>query len=363
MGPGFAAAVTLGAGGLLAFFVEPWLLLRLQGRPAHRVTAAALLLVAVGLLICGWAPHPLAVIIAMLLAGPASGVACAFAQTALVEIQLRARCGKAAERAASRWALSGALGDVAAPALLVLVGSRWRAGYLVGAAITAVLALLLFAESESASAGGARDRLDSAGARTDAEEAAPSRFTLRELLAARRVLLAALAATACTFLDEIVLGIGALYLDERFALAASSRNLVLAAWTVAALAGSASLTVAVERASAPRLLVVSGAGCGLALAGALRVDSPAAAAALLVIAAFFSSWHWPLCQALALRASGERPLLAGAAGALWQPLELAAPFLIAAVAGTLGTPAAMAMLLVQPVAVFAAGWGFAEKRT
>jgi len=351
LGPGLAAAVTLGAGGLLAFFVEPWLLLRLQGRPAHRVTAAALLLVAVELLICGWAPHPLAVVIAMLLAGPASGVACAFAQTALVETERSAARDRAAERAASRWGFAGAIGDVAAPAVLVAVGTGWRGAYFVAAAVSTLLAAVVLAGG----GGGA--------AHLDEDVVAAPRFTLRDVLAARGVLLAALAATACTFLDEIVLGIGALYLDERFALAASSRNLVLGAWTVAALAGSASLTVAVERASAPQLLVVSGAGCGLALAGALCVDSPATAATLLVIAAFFSSWHWPLCQAVALRAAGDRPLLAGAAGALWQPLELAAPFVVAAAAGTLGTSAAMAMLLVQPVAVLAAGWGFAAKRT
>lgn len=339
---------------MLAFIVEPWLLLRLQGRPAHRVTAAALALVAIELLVCGWAPHPLAVVVAMVLAGPASGVACAFAQARLAGIERRAGSDKAAERAASRWGLSGALGDVAAPGLLVVVGARWRAGYLAGAAITVVLALLILAKG-----GNANVEIDG----NDDNDAPAPRFTLRELLAARRVLLAALAATACTFLDEIVLGVGALYLDDRFALTTAQRSLVLAAWTASALAGSATLTVVVERASTPRLLVISGGVCGLALASALCVDSPVTAAALLVIAAFFSSWQWPLCQALALRAAGERPLLASAAGALWQPFELAAPFAVAAAAGTLGTVAAMAMLLVQPAAVMAAGWGFAEGRS
>lgn len=363
---------------MLAFFVEPWLLLRLQGRPPHRVVSAALAVWALEMAVCGWAPHPLAVVAAMVLAGPASGVACAFAQARLAGIERRAGIDKAAERAASRWALSGALGDVAAPALLVVVGSWWRAGYFVGAAIAVVLALLVLAKGRDAEGG--RDPGDTDGdtdaetdastddgiqahahadaaAEADAQGDAPApRFTLRELLAARRVLLAALAATACTFLDEIVLGVGALYLDDRFALAASPRSLVLGLWTVAALAGTAALTVAIERASTPRLLVISGSACGLALAAALCVDSPSVATALLVVAAFFSSWHWPLCQALALRAAGERPLLAGAAAALWQPLELAAPFAIAAAAGTLGTSAAMAILLMQPVAVVAAGW-------
>lgn len=339
---------------MLAFFVEPWLLLRLQGKPAHRVTAAALALVAVELLVCGWAPHPLAVVVAMVLAGPASGVACAFAQAALVEIERRTNSGKAGERVASRWALSGALGDVAAPALLVVVGSRWRAGYLVGAAVTAVLALVLLAKGNDAGASARCGRAGDGEARADAEHQEAPRFTLRELLASRRVLLAALAATACTFLDEIVLGVGALYLDERFALATSQRSLVVAAWTAAALAGAAAINVAVERAPTPRLLLISGGACGLAFASALCVGSPVVSAALLVIAALFSSWHWPLCQALALEAAADRPLLVSAAGALWQPLELAAPFLIAAVAGALGAPAAMALLLVQPVAMMVA---------
>lgn len=329
-------------------------MLRLQGRPPHRVTAAALGLCALELLVCGWAPHPLVVVAAMVLAGPVAGVACSFAQAALVGLERGTGSGKAAERAASRWALAGALGDVAAPAILVVVGSRWRATYFVGAAATAILALLILGRSRMR-VGGAIKNND------DGEEPAP-RFTLRELLAARPVLLTALAATACTFLDEIVLGIGALYLGDRFALAASPRSVVLGAWTVAALAGTAAVSFAVERVSTPRLLMLSGGACGLAFLGALSVGSPVAAGALLVVAAFFSSWHWPLCQALSLRAAGERPLLAGAASALWAPLELAAPFVVAAVAGLFGSPAAMALLLVQPAAVLLSGWAFDPKR-
>ncbi len=289
----------------------------------------------------------------MVLIGPVAGVACSFAQAALVGLERGTGNGKAAERVASRWALAGALGDVAAPAILVVVGSRWRAAYFVGAAVTATLALLILGRRTSVLSGGASDG--------DDEEPAP-RFTLRELLAARPVLLAALAATACTFLDEIVLGVGALYLGDRFALATSPRSVVLGAWTVAALAGTAAVSYAIERVSTPRLLMLSGGACGLAFASALSVRSPIAAGALLVVAAFFSSWHWPLCQALSLRAAGERPLLAGTASALWTPLELAAPFVVAAVAGLFGSPAAMALLLVQPVAVLLSGWAFARGR-
>lgn len=301
------------------------------------------------MLVCAWAPHPLAVVAAMLLGGPASGVACSFAQAALVGHERRARIAKAAERAASRWAFSGALGDVAAPLLLVVIGSRWRTAYFIVATVAALLALLVLTH---------RTETGASSDDEDDRDAPTPPFTLRELLAARSVLLAALAATACTFLDEIVLGVGALYLDDRFALAASPRGLVLGAWTLSALAGTAALTKVIECVSTPRLLMISGGACGLALAAALRVDSPLAAAALLVIAAFFSSWHWPLCQALALAAAGERPLLAGAAGALWSPLELAAPFAIAAAAGALGASAAMALLVVQPVVVLIAGWGW-----
>lgn len=341
--------MTLGAGGLLAFFVEPALLLRLQGKPAHRVTAAALAVFALELLVCGWAPHPLVVALAMVLAGPASGVACSFAQATLVGLERARGDGDlAAGRASTRWAFAGALGDVAAPALLVAVGSGWRSAYFVAAGVAALVALVILRSP----AGG---KTDSPG---EADTATLPPFTLRELLSARRVLLAALAASACTFLDEIVLGIGALYLEDRLALGASARSLVLGGWTVAALAGTVAVVAAVERASIARLLVVSGAACGLAFAGALVIDLPAAAAVLLVVAGFFSSWHWPLCQALALRAAGERPLLAGAAGALWGPLELAAPFAVAAVAGTLGSRLAMVLLLVQPAAIVVTGLGF-----
>jgi hypothetical protein len=372
--------LTLGAGGLLAFFLEPLLLLRLQHRPPHRVVAVALSVFALELLLCGLVPHPLVVVPAMMLAGPASGVACSFAQAALTGIHRAAGRANAAERAASRWALAAALGDVAAPALLVAVGAGWRSAYLVGAAVAAVLALLVFTSATHArtSATEARnplvaddadvdDQAGRAGGRgavdAPAVAAAPAApFTLRDVLAARAVLVATLAASACTFLDEIVLAIGALWLGDRLALDASARGLVLGGWTVAALLGTAAVAAAVERVPAPRLLIVSGPGCGLAFGAALLVAAPAPAAALLAVAGFFASWHWPLCQALALRAAGPRPLLAGAAAALWQPLELLAPFAVAAAAGTFGSAATMALLLLQPAAVLAAGVAFTRSR-
>lgn len=313
----------------------------------------ALAVFALELLVCGLTPRPLVVVAAMLLAGPASGVACSFAQATLVGLERAAGRGDvAAERAASRWGLAAALGDVAAPALILAVGSGWRSAYVVAAGVAGVLALVILRTPVGAAVVRPGDDED--------EAAPPPRFTLRELLASRRVLLAALAAAFCTFLDEIVLGIGALYLGDRFAMDAHDRSLVLGGWTVAALAGAAVLTVLVERVPLARLLLISGAGCGAFFASALTVDSPVVAALLLMVAGFFDAWQWPLCEALALREAGDRPLLAGAATALWSPLDLTAPFLVAAVAGTLGSRAAMMLLLVQPAVIVVAGLGFAR---
>jgi fucose permease len=336
----------LGAGGLL-LFLDPLLLLRLQGRAVHLVTAGALVVFAGELVACGLAPHALVLMVAMVLGGPASGVACAFAQAALVGGERAEGRANAAERAASRWALAGALGDVAAPAVLAVVAG-WRSAYLVGAAVAALLAMFVLRSPVGAGAG--VDHAD--------EPAVAPRFTLRELLASRRVLLAALAAAACTLLDEIVLAIGALYLADRFGLAAAGRSMVLGAWTVAALAGAFAVNLAVERATASRLMVLSGVACAIAFAAALWANSPVAATALLAIAGFFASWHWPLCEALALRAAGERPLLAAAASSLWSPLALAAPFVMAGVVGAFGSTVAMAVLLAQPLVVLTAGIGF-----
>jgi hypothetical protein len=53
-------------------------------------------------------------------------------------------------------------------------------------------------------------------------------------------------------------------------------------------------------------------------------------------------------------------LLAGAAAALWAPLELAAPFLVAGVVGWAGAAAAMTLLVAQPLAMILAALAFAR---
>jgi len=329
------------------------LLLRLQRRPPLKVAGWGLIAFALAQLGCAVAPRASVVVLGMVLAGLASGIACSFAQAALFLHERTRGNATASERAAARWALGGALGDVAAPVLLALAGVGWRGAYATSAAITAVVGAAVLRASRGTSTQPPGDA---------PAPAPPPRFTWRELLHERAVLLATLAAAICTLLDEIVLGIGALWLDERFALTTGTRSLVLGGWTAATLVGIFVVNLAIERVRTTKLLLLSGVASAAAFAGALASGSPLAVAALLVVAGFFASWHWPLCEALALRASGDRPLLAAAASSLWTPFVLAAPLVVAGIAGALGTRVAMTVLLVQPLAMMVAGIAFAGAR-
>ena len=336
LSPGVAAALTTGVAGLLAALIEPWLIAKLARSAPNRVMGVALAVVALDSLAFALAPHVLVLATALLLFGVASGVACAYAESALVAAA-RERAGGEA-RAMSLWMLAGTAGDVAAPALVVLAGSFWRGAFFVAAALALALAAFCWRNVP-------REPLEP----VDAADARPLRA--RDALANRPLLVAIVAATACTLLDEIVLGFGALWLGERFGLDTDARTLVLGCFTLATLLGAAAVARLSTLVSTPSLLAFGAGACGLCHAALLFAPSPGFAALLLGASGFFAAWHYPLALALAYRAAGDRPLLAASGLALFGPIEMLAPFAVALVAEGAGATAALALLLLQPVIV------------
>src|SRR5205823_3862980 len=163
--------------------------------PRRSLLAAAQLAMAATCLWAAAASSHWMLLAALLLYGPATGIACGTAQAALVDAAPRD-----GERTLSRWALYQSMGDLAAPLLLAglaLIGSGWRAAFVVAAAVALVQAVLV--------RGG--PRLPQPAPSSLEEAAGPDRGGLRTAI------LWCGAGVLCTLMDEALVSFGALHLE------------------------------------------------------------------------------------------------------------------------------------------------------
>lgn len=346
MGPGVAASLTLGLVGVVAAFVEPLLLWRVRARPAAVVVSAALLVQALACVLAALSPSPLLGVLALALLGPATGVACASAQAALAAGTTHK------ERATTLWNLSGAVGDLLGPAFLVganLLGGSFRTVFLLAAVMNLGVALT------------AARVQDLPAPLEDDGDTDRHRTHLAAAWHNKRLLLACAAAAACVFLDEIVLAIGALFVNHR--VPGALHAAVLGLFVAGALVGAVVITRLVATRTVTGLLRCSAVIALGALLMILVVTNAHLLGALFFILGLFSSWQHPLAMALVFNAEPADSRLAAAVSAWFSPLEAAAPFLVALVAETLGVVAAMALLALQPIIIGMVAWRLAPRGT
>jgi predicted MFS family arabinose efflux permease len=338
---GQAAGWLLLAAGLLATAIEPPLFLLADRRPRRGFVVGGLAGVAAACFLGACAPSFPWLVAALLLYGPASGVACGLSQATLMDAHPAQR-----ERWMLRWTLSGELGDLAAPALVALsvaLGMSYRLGLAAAGALFATWALLLARAPFPARA-------------ADPERRAEPRFAaaLRGALRRRDVWLWAVAALLCDLLDEIVIAFGALQLRDGLGLAAPARAWILGAGVAGGALGLLAAERLLLRFEARRLLLASALACGVSYVLWLRAESALASGALFAVVGVFAAMHYPLAQAQLYRAlpesSGSVNALATLLGALALPVPLGLGF----VADRAGLVPALALLLLQPVGVGAA---------
>src|SRR5256885_3269126 len=135
--PALAAGWTLVAMQLLGALEAPLFALTARWPRRSLLTAAQLAVAATCLWAAAASSHWM-LLAALLLYGPATGIACGTAQAALVDA-----APEEVERTLSQWALYQSMGGLAAPLLLAglaLIGSGWRAAFVVAAAVALVQA-------------------------------------------------------------------------------------------------------------------------------------------------------------------------------------------------------------------------------
>ena len=252
----------------------------------------------------------------------------------------------------ARWDLAGAAGAVAGPLLLIAVlavegGGGWRAGFLVLAAISALIWLGTVL----------RRPAHAAPAPAEAEKAAEQRpwtARVREIGAALRdwgTLRWLLLIEVGDLLVDVFTGFLGLYLVDVAHLTPAVAALAIAVRLGAALAGDAALVVILERVSDLTVLRASAAAAALLYPGFLLV--PGVVPKLIVLAALSAAtapWY-PIVQA---RLYGSLPGRSSVAVTLSSAAGLAGglgPLAVGLVAQSFGLSWALAGLVIVPVAV------------
>lgn len=325
---------------VLGVVIETRLLLWAARGDARRWMSGAQALVGVATLTAAIAPTPWLLALALGIAGPACGCVNGLAQAQLVEAHPEAR-----ERALTRWTLAAALGDMVAPMLVALAawrGGTWRSALVVISALVLVHALVLLRVATGTPA--ADD-----DAPTDDPDAPPT--TVRGALTRTMLPWWLLAATMCTFLDEILLALATLHLRLDRGLAELEVAWIAALW---ATGGGVGL-VATERVlvgRSPRaVLGVAAIACTIATATWWLAPTNALAAAGLFVVGATTAPLYPIAKARAFATLPGRARVVAIADQIMMPIELATPWLLGWVADRHGLGAALLALAIGPVAL------------
>jgi fucose permease len=232
------------------------------------------------------------------------------------------------EKVLTRWTFLAEIGDILAPLGLLLVS--------VTVALEAAGALLLLVALATAMWG------SSPATHHDDEEDDEPLWASAKTAVKHPGLLAWLFATSlCLFLDELFVVYGGLFFTERFPGAP-----VAVLWT------ACSIGAFVGLALASRLGIGACAAItALSLAALLVAPSFWLAMILVAVVGLGAAPLYPLCLSQAHRSLPGRPGMVAALGALFVPLDLVAPLVMGAIADHVGTGAALAVTLLQPVGI------------
>ena len=331
--------------GLAAILLEPPLFFLADrfGKKRFIVGGLAALGLANGL--AAAAPSYGWLFLALLLFGPASGLGVGLSQAALVDSD-----PKRPETWLHRWTLAGALGDLAAPALVGLtlwLGWGWRGAFAVCGALSLLFAVLIATRPFPAPTGG-DDAAGDPGWQT----------ALRQALTHRRLLVWAAALVACSLLDEILIVLATLRMTRDLGLAEGQALWVIAALSLGgvvalALTESRSLRRRISTRPLALLVTVCLVSIGAHLAFVLAPSLPWLLA-LAPVSGAAIALQYPLAKAQLYRALPGRTGTALAVAGLFGPIDLALPVLLGLAADHFGLTLALLLLTLQPTALLAA---------
>jgi hypothetical protein len=174
---------------------------------------------------------------------------------------------------------------------------------------------------------------------------------MRTAVANRRLLGWLLATALCDWLDEILVVLAAVHLRDQLGADAIDRSFIIGAYVAGSLVGLAALERALVRFAPPHIIAGSAAACAALFAVWLVVPSLWLSGVVLALVGVTAAPLFPLTMAQSYRVLPGRSGAVHAAARVLTPLSLGTPLGLAWIADTAGTGAALATILVGPVAI------------
>jgi MFS family permease len=277
---------------------------------------------------------------ALLLLYTASGAGVALSQATLMDTYPDER-----ERLMTRWVFMGATGDLAAPALfwlLAVFALGWREAFVIAGVLIVVYAFLL-----------SRQRFEAPPPR---EEDGAELGTWAALVLAfrdRKLLMWLFGSWLCSLMDELLVAFGALHMRDNLGADAETRSVILMALMLGSMAGLVVLDRLLRRFEPLKLLIAACLGTAISYVAWLSAGSVIASGFWIFATGLFAGALYPLAKAQAYRALPGRSGMLNAMAHVFTPLDMVIPLALGLVADRFGLPAALAVLLLQPIGLFA----------
>lgn len=331
--------------GLASLVLEPVVFLLADRYPRAWFVRAGLTVMALAAVGAALAPGPIGLAIALSVSWVATGAGVALAQATLLDAQPTQRA-----RTMARWTLASLAGDLAAPAVLIgcthadvaIRGDAWRGTYAVvaGALVLGAIATMLVRFPRAT------------GSDDDDDTPTPGLWaTLRGALGDRHLMAWLLGVALCDLLDELLVVLATLHVRDNLGGGAAAQSATVAAFMIGGAVGLVALDRLLARRDERTLLVACAAACAVTLVLWLAMPTVATCVIAAIAVGATSAPLYPLAAA---RAYALRPGQAGlvlAASHLFTPLGLALPFVLGWVADRAGVDVAIAILLVEPIAL------------
>jgi MFS family permease len=276
---------------------------------------------------------------ALLLLYTASGAGVSLSQATLMDTYPEER-----ERLMTRWVFMGATGDLAAPALfwlLAVFALGWREAFVIAGVLIVVYALLL-----------SRQRFEAPPAREGDRSELGTWAALRLAFRDRKLLMWLFGSWLCSLMDELLVAFAALHMRDNLGADAETRSVILMALMLGSMAGLVVLDRLLRRFEPLKLLIAACLGTAVSYVAWLSAGSVIASGFWIFATGLFAGTLYPLAKAQAYRALPGRSGMLNAMAHVFTPLDIVIPLALGLVADRFGLPAALAVLLLQPIGLF-----------
>jgi len=343
------AAVLFVVPGLVQLVLDPIVFVLADRFGRARAVRGGMAVMAVTSLVAAIAPGPITLACALSLWGVATGAAVSFTEVTLLDHTGPGAGSDGAPehraRTMARWSLMGMIGDFAAPALLgalAVVSARdtWRVAFAIVGGLLAAWTIALMLRAFPA-------------APDTADEDEPSLWqAVRDAVRDRALLGWLFGMALCNLLDETLVVFASLHVRALGA-SAAGQSVTVGVFVAGGAIGLVILDRLLRRISEHRLIVWAGGACAVAFAAWLAAPTVWLSTALIFVVGATAAPLYPLACA---RAYARRPGRAGVvmvASHLFAPFALALPWLLGAIADRAGVPAALAVMIAEPIGIVA----------